>query len=157
MQREFKPISVYFIPGNLQAAVFLYPKNGAKSIEDVLTIAIGFFEGTALATHLCKETHPRPMTHQLIINVLKQLGATIEKIVITDLKNNIFYSNIYMTYQGQQQVLDSRPSDAMVLATIAGAPIYVEDEVIRKHNEHRMFGRLDEVLKNIDPTKMPKM
>jgi len=155
--REFKPISVYFMPDGLQAVVFLYPEDGVKGNEDLLTIVIGFFEGTFLLTHLYKETPPRPMTHQLIINIMKQFGANIAKVVITGLKNGIFYSNIHCAFQGQQHVLDSRPSDAMVLAAITGAPIYIEEEVIRKHKNHVQFGRLDEVLKEIDPAKMPKM
>src|SRR5512136_956317 len=92
-----------------------------------LPIWVGLFEANAIALELEKISTPRPMTHDLIKDIITGLNATVTKIVVNDLKNNTFYAVIHLTLDGNQIVVDSRPSDAIALALRIGAPIYVSN------------------------------
>ncbi len=97
-----------------------------------LPIWVGINEANAILLKLENIPSPRPMTHDLLKNVIYNLKATVEKIVVNDLVDNTFYAEIYLTINGKQTKIDARPSDAIALALRADAPIFVEDEVVRK-------------------------
>jgi bifunctional DNase/RNase len=98
--------------------------------ERVLPIWVGVFEANAIALQIENVTTARPMTHDLLRNVINDLNGTVERIVVTDLKENTFYALIYLRVAGELVAVDSRPSDAIALALRAKAPIFVEETVI---------------------------
>jgi len=100
--------------------------------ERVLSIWVGIFEANAIALELEKIATPRPMTHDLIKNVLEAVDAKVEKIVVTDLRENTFFALIHLRMGEEEVTVDSRPSDAIALALRAGAPIFVDDDVVRR-------------------------
>ena len=97
-----------------------------------LPIWIGAFEANAIAMRLKKMGSHRPMTHDLVKNILGTLGSQVEKIVVNDLKENTYYAMIHLRRKGEEIVVDSRPSDAIAIALSVGAPIFVSEEVIDK-------------------------
>jgi hypothetical protein len=102
----------------------------AKS-ETVLPIWVGIYEANAIALEIEKVSTPRPMTHDLIKNVLTGLDAHVHKVVVTELKEDTFYAVIWMEREGRVISVDSRPSDALALALRVDCPIYVDDEVLK--------------------------
>jgi uncharacterized protein len=98
--------------------------------ERVLPIWVGVSEANAIALQMENVATARPMTHDLLRNVIHDLHATVEKIVVCDLQDNTFYALIYLLVRGETVAIDARPSDAIALALRARAPIYVEDTVI---------------------------
>ncbi|HBG45960.1 MAG TPA: hypothetical protein DDW94_03125 [Deltaproteobacteria bacterium] len=100
--------------------------------KNALPVWIGVLEASAIASELEKVQFSRPMTHDLLKQVLKHIGATVNKIEVTDLKDNVYYATIYMTGKDGEFSVDSRPSDAIALALRMGAPIYVESVVLDK-------------------------
>jgi len=111
-----------------QQMIVLKEHNGQRSIP----IIIGIVEVFAIDRRLKGLKSPRPMTHDLLENIIKKLGAKIEKIVITDLCNHTFYAKIHMSRNGKIIKIDSRPSDAIALGVASDAPIYVADHVFEK-------------------------
>jgi len=99
--------------------------------DTVLPIWVGVFEANAIALEIEKVSPPRPMTHDLLKNTIVGLGATIERVVVTELRNDTFYAAIWATRDGEPVVIDARPSDAIALAMRTDAPIYVEEEVLQ--------------------------
>jgi hypothetical protein len=97
-----------------------------------LPIWVGLFEANAIALELEKISTPRPMTHDLIKNILESLDARVQKIVVNDLRDNTFYAVIHLRLGSADITVDSRPSDAIALALRVGAPIFVEEEVVHK-------------------------
>jgi bifunctional DNase/RNase len=97
-----------------------------------LPIWIGVFEANAIALRIEGVEPPRPMTHDLLRLVLEQLGATVEKIVISDLRESTFFALIHLRQGGQSITVDSRPSDAIALALRTEAPIFVLRSVLDK-------------------------
>ncbi|MCJ7641877.1 MAG: bifunctional nuclease family protein [Desulfobacterales bacterium] len=97
-----------------------------------LPIWIGAFEANAIAMKLKKIGSHRPMTHDLVKNILGTLDSQVEKIVVNDLKENTYYAMIHLRRKGEEIVVDSRPSDAIAIALSVGAPIFVSEEVIDK-------------------------
>ena len=101
----------------------------------ILPIWIGVFEANAIALQIEKIPTPRPMTHDLIKNILNTFGIEIQKIVVNQIKDNTFYALIYCKYNEEILTIDSRPSDAIAIALRVNAPIYVTEEVMEKaHN-----------------------
>ena len=98
----------------------------------LMPIWIGPSEGMAIAAVLAKTEFPRPLTHDLVINILKDLDAEIEGVVITDLKESTFYAAILLKTKDGQRQIDARPSDSIAIALRADAPIYIEDRVFDK-------------------------
>lgn len=98
--------------------------------QRVLPIWVGVFEANAIALQIENIATPRPMTHDLLRNVITDLKAQVRKIVVSDLKENTFYALIYLTVNGDTVAVDARPSDAIALALRVRAPIFVEDAVI---------------------------
>jgi bifunctional DNase/RNase len=95
-------------------------------------IWIGIFEASAIATELEKIKFSRPMTHDLLCDLLNVLEAMVSRIEINDVRNNTFYAHIVLVKDGHNYIVDSRPSDAIALALRANAPIFVHDKVIEK-------------------------
>ncbi len=98
--------------------------------DRMLPIWVGAYEANAIALEIEKTAPLRPMTHDLLRNLITQLGAVVERIVVTDLIDNTFYAVIEMTMDGKRVLLDSRPSDAIALALRVDCPIFVNEEVI---------------------------
>jgi uncharacterized protein len=96
----------------------------------LLPIWVGVYEANAIALEIEKITTPRPMTHDLIKNVLKGLNCTVNKVVVNQLKDDTFYAIIWLEKEGRLISIDSRPSDALALALRTDSPIFVEEEVI---------------------------
>ena len=96
-----------------------------------LPIWIGIYEANAIALEIEKVTTPRPMTHDLIKNLLVGLDAQVHKIVVTELRDDTFYALIWLERDGQVISIDSRPSDALALALRTDSPIYVEEDVLK--------------------------
>ena len=103
-----------------------------KDSDLYLPIFIGPFEVEAIRFKLMDVEVQRPMTHDLLGSVIGDLGATIESIVVSDLKNDTFFAKIVINYNGNVVEVDSRPSDAIALAVRANAPIFASDDVIEK-------------------------
>ena len=103
-----------------------------KSAERYLPIWIGAAEADAIAVKLQEVTVPRPLTHDLLYSVVGALGATVNSIVVSDLKNDTFFAKIILNVDGGQMEVDSRPSDAIALAVRVEAPIYAEETVLEK-------------------------
>ncbi|MDT8069418.1 MAG: bifunctional nuclease family protein [Terriglobia bacterium] len=99
--------------------------------ESILPIWVGVYEANAIALEIEKVTTPRPMTHDLLKNMLTGFGASVNKVVVTELKDDTFYAVIWAERDGQTISLDSRPSDALALALRVDCPIFVDDEVLR--------------------------
>src|SRR5215207_7964396 len=106
--------------------VILKDKDGDR----VLPIWVGIFEANAIALQIENIATPRPMTHDLLRNVIKDLDGTVERVVVCDLRDNTFYAVIYLTVRGESVAIDARPSDAIALALRTRSPILVEETVI---------------------------
>ena len=118
-----------------------------------LPIWIGIYEANAIALELEKIETPRPMTHDLIKNILETIEARVQKVVVTDLKENTFYAVLHLQVGTTEYTVDSRPSDAIALALRAGAPIYVDEEVVRKAKSLEV-GKEAEAVKADDPDRL---
>lgn len=103
-----------------------------ESGQRMLPIWIGVFEANAIALRIDGFEPARPMTHDLLLNTFRELGAEIEKIVISDLKDTTFFAVIHMSQGERHSLIDSRPSDAIALALRAEAPIFVLSSVLDK-------------------------
>jgi uncharacterized protein len=99
--------------------------------ETVLPIWVGVYEANAIALEIEKVTTPRPMTHDLIKNVLTGLDALVLKVVVTELKDDTFFAVIWLEKEGRVVSVDSRPSDALALALRMDCPIFVEEQVLK--------------------------
>jgi len=96
----------------------------------MLPIFIGPPEATAIAFALEQVATPRPMTHDLLKNLLDELGVTLERVVVTDLQDSTFFAELHLVQGTETHLLSSRPSDAIALAARTGSPIYAEEEVL---------------------------
>jgi uncharacterized protein len=120
-------------------ALMMDPNSGTPIIilkdvqsDTMLPIWVGAYEANAIALEIEKIAPPRPMTHDLLRNLIVQLGVQVERVVVTSLRDNTFFAVIEMrNSDGDRMVLDSRPSDAIALALRADCPIYVDMEVIK--------------------------
>ncbi len=125
----------------------------------VLPIWVGIFEANAIATQLEKIVSPRPMTHDLLRNMIDGLAASVERIVITDLKDNTYFAAIHVRQNDRDLAIDARPSDAMALALRAEAPIFVEQQVLDKsaggdQGAGDEAERLRRWFENVDPEEL---
>ena len=103
-----------------------------KVAERYLPIWIGPAEADAIAVTLQGVNVPRPLTHDLLCSVIDSLGAKVNSIIVSDLKNDTFYARIVLDVDGEQLDVDSRPSDALALAVRTQVPIYTEEAVLEK-------------------------
>ena len=133
-----------------------------KEGDRVLPIWVGIFEANAIALQIENIATPRPMTHDLLRNIIQDLKASVQKIVVCDLQENTFYALIYVAVSDAVTTIDARPSDAIALALRAKAPIFVEDHVIDNAktldvgNEQADAERLGKWLEGLDPDELGK-
>jgi len=138
--------------------VILRDKEGNR----VLPIWVGIFEANAIALQIENISTPRPMTHDLLRNVIQDLHASVQKVVVCDLQENTFYALIYLSLNGDTVAIDARPSDAIALALRTRAPIYVEEKVIDNAKtvdfapEKADADRLHKWLESLDPDDLGK-
>jgi bifunctional DNase/RNase len=127
-----------------------------------LPIWVGIFEANAIALQMEKISTPRPMTHDLLKNLLSELDATVERIVINDLRDNTFFARIHLLRGETRWNVDSRPSDAIALALRVDAEIFVEEEVLEKSKTLHPDGdetdpeRLKKWLEEVNPEDLGK-
>src|SRR6202166_5203770 len=103
--------------------------------DTVLPIWVGIYEANAIALEIEKVSTPRPMTHDLIKNVLVGLDTAVHKVVVTELREDTFYAVIWVEREGRIVSIDSRPSDALALALRVDCPIFVEEEVLKNSKQ----------------------
>ena len=127
MEIEMKIRGLMMDPVSNMPIVILKDVNGPA----VLPIWVGIYEANAIALEIEKVATPRPMTHDLIKNVLMGLEAHVHKVVVSDLRDDTFYAVIWLERNGQTVSIDSRPSDALALALRVDCPIFAEDEVLK--------------------------
>lgn len=96
----------------------------------VLSIYIGSAEASAIRLVLDGREPPRPLTHDLLVNILEDLGAHLNRVVITEMKNHTYFAELQVVHQGQQHVISCRPSDAVAIAVRAGVPIAASSELL---------------------------
>jgi len=118
-----------------------------------LPIWVGIFEANAIALELEKIATPRPMTHDLIKNILEAIDARVLKVVVTDLKDNTFFAVLHLQVGETEYTVDSRPSDAIALALRVAAPIFVDEEVVRKAKSIEVT-KEGEAVKADDPERL---
>ena len=127
-----------------------------------LPIWVGIFEANAIALQMEKITTPRPMTHDLLRNLLSELETKVERIVINDLRDNTFFARIHLLRGDTRWNVDSRPSDAIALALRVDAEIFVEEDVLEKSKSLRPEGdegdpdRLKKWLEEVSPEDLGK-
>ena len=158
MQSEMVIKGLMVDPVTNMPIVILRDKNG----ERVLPIWVGIFEANAIALQIENIATPRPMTHDLLRNVIHDLNGSVERIVVSDLKETTFYALIYLRVGGELVAVDARPSDAIALALRTQAPIYVEEHVIDSAKtvdlspESASSDRLQKWLESLDPEELGK-
>lgn len=158
MQIEMTIKGLMVDPVTNMPIIILRDKDGQK----VLPIWVGIFEANAIALQIENVATPRPMTHDLLKNIISDLDASVQKIVVCDLKDNTFYAMIHLIVNGHGVAVDARPSDAIALALRAKAPIFVEDAVIENArslditSEKADSDRLQKWLESLDPEELGK-
>ena len=158
MQIEMTIKGLMVDPINNAPIIVLRDRDGQR----VLPIWVGMLEANAIALQIENISTPRPMTHDLLRNVIHDLKATVEKVVVSDLHENTFFAVIYLSQQGNTLAIDARPSDAIALALRTRAPIFVEDTVI-DHARTVDFSsdkpdadRLQKWLEGLDPSELTR-
>jgi bifunctional DNase/RNase len=132
MEVEMKIRGLMMDPQTNNPIVVLKDVNGTA----ILPIWVGIYEASAIASEIDKQATPRPMTHDLIRNLLFGLEAAVKKIVVSDLKDDTFYAVIWLERDGEMISIDSRPSDALAIALRMDCPILVDDTVLRTSKEN---------------------
>ncbi|MDE2038781.1 MAG: bifunctional nuclease family protein [Elusimicrobia bacterium] len=124
-----KEVRIYSLATTVnECIIFLEELSGNR----LLPIWIGITEGQAIAIRFSGIVLPRPLTHDLLLAAIKTLGYAVERVVISDIKENTFYARIYIHKGDTVHALDSRPSDAIAVAVRAGCSIFVEDKVFSR-------------------------
>jgi bifunctional DNase/RNase len=118
----------------------------SRTTGRVLSIWVGQCEGSSIALGLESAWTPRPMTHDLMAQMITTLGAGIERIVITDVRENTYLAVLCLVKDDQELLIDSRPSDAIALAIRVGAPIFVSS-----HLQDKMADELDDLFQQLEP------
>jgi hypothetical protein len=113
--------------------VVLREKGGSRAVF----IWVGIVEATAISMHLEKQEAARPMTHDLIVSLLQSLGAGVDQVVLTDVREDTYYADLYLTSGDQTRAIDCRPSDAIAVALRVQAPIYIDSELLNRLDEYR--------------------
>lgn len=127
MEVEMKIRGLIMDPTANTPIILLKDANG----ETMLPIWVGAFEANAIALEIEKLSPQRPMTHDLLKNIIRELEASVRRVVITDLIDNTFFAVIELVKDDEVLIVDSRPSDAIALALRVDCPIYVHQEVIK--------------------------
>jgi len=126
--QEVEVVAVMVDQSTQQPTVLLQGKRDKRSVA----LAIGLAEATGIAVPLQGVTPPRPLTHDLFLTLFGRLKVTLTRVVITDLRDDIFYAIVYLNAGGPELQLDARPSDAIALAIRAKVPVLVEERVFDK-------------------------
>ena len=133
-----------------------------ENSRDFLPIWIGVFEAHAIAMKLEGAKPPRPMTHDLISNLMTKLGAEVERVVVSRLEESTFFAELHLRIEGEVRVLDSRPSDAIAIALRTQAPIFAASEVFDQAKmadlveQVRDEEKLKKWLEEVDPEELGK-
>ena len=133
-----------------------------KEGDRVLPIWVGIFEANAIALQIENIATPRPMTHDLLRNIITDLDGQVDRVVVSDLKDNTFFAIIHLTVRGERVAVDARPSDAIALALRTRSPILVEETVIDNaktvdfSSERTDSDRLQKWLESLDPDELGK-
>ena len=127
MEIEMKIRGLMVDPSTNMPIVILKDVQG----DTVLPIWVGLYEANAIALEVEKATTPRPMTHDLLKNLVQGLNATLRRVVVTELKNDTFYAVLWLEQDGEPVTIDCRPSDALALALRTDCPIFVDEDVLR--------------------------
>ena len=158
MQVEMSITGLRVDPVTNRPIVILQDSEGQR----VLPIWVGLFEANAIVLQIENISMPRPMTHDLLRNVIHDLKADVQKVVVSDLKENTFYAVIHLVVGGELVAIDARPSDAIALALRVGAPIFAEDTVIANAKQLDISPakgdseRLQKWLEALDPDELGK-
>ena len=156
MTVEMKVKGLMWDPVSRMPIVILRTQEG----ESVLPIFVGLFEANAIAQQLDGSLSPRPMTHDLLGNLIDALHGRVDRVVITDLRDNTFFAVIHLARNGEKLAIDARPSDAMALALRLKVPIFVEDAVLERSSASGEEGQVDEAerlrrwLETVDPEEL---
>ena len=133
--------------------VILRDRDGQR----VLPIWVGVFEANAIALQIENVSTPRPMTHDLLRNIIQDLNASVQKIVVCDLQENTFYALIYLSLNGDTVAIDARPSDAIALALRTRTSVFVDPKVLDRASSNETSTeeadqeRLQKWLESLDP------
>ncbi len=127
MDVEMKIRGLMVDPSTQQPIVILKDLEG----NTVLPIWVGLFEASAIALEVEKATTPRPMTHDLLRNMIQGLNAQVQRVVVSELRNDTFFAVIWLEQEGEVITIDARPSDALALALRSDCPIFVSEDVLR--------------------------
>jgi hypothetical protein len=152
--RGEKEVRIYSLATTVnECIIFLEELEGSR----LLPIWIGIAEGQAIAIRFSGIVLPRPLTHDLLISTVKQLGWEVSKVVVSDIKENTFYARVAVTDGKKTELLDSRPSDAIAIAVRAGCPIFVDESVfdrcqtLSKPISEDEVSKFKDELKNLKP------
>ncbi len=128
MEREVKVRGLLVDPTSNSPIVLLKDVGS----DAMLPIWVGPFEANSIATEIEKVSPQRPMTHDLLRNVINQMGGVVSRVTVTELRDNTFFAVIEISVNGVVVLIDSRPSDAIALALRADCPIFIRDEVLER-------------------------
>ncbi len=126
--QEAEVLGLLVHPDTQQPLVVMQGKRDRRTFA----MAIGPAEATGIAVPLRKMTPPRPLTHDLFLTLFGRLNVAVKRVVITDLRDNVYYATLFLSAGGSEMSLDSCPSDAIALAIRAKAPVFVEERVFEK-------------------------
>jgi uncharacterized protein len=149
-----REVRIYSLATTVNECIIFLEEMGGNRL---LPIWIGITEGQAIAIRFSGIVLPRPLTHDLLLAAIKELGWSVKKVVVCDIKENTFYARIHVSDGKKTVSLDSRPSDAIAVAVRAGCPIMVEEKVfercqtLNKPISEEEVGKFKEDLKNIRP------
>ena len=157
---EVKVMGIVVDPKASNPVVVLVDLTGQKA----LPIWIGVFEAEAISRGLEDLVTLRPMTHDLMKQILDTFQVSLTRVVIDDLKENTFYANLYLNVEGREMIVDSRPSDAIALAVRVKAPIFIAESVIEATKQMGLFAsnlleeqdELKTVIENMKPEDFGK-
>jgi len=148
MIAQMKVRGLMFDPYNNTFIVILRDEDNSE----MLPIWVGKPEASSISFALEDVTTPRPMTHDLMKAILDAVDAKVISVVISDLKDNTYFAKIHLMYEDSEYSIDARPSDAIALALRAKAPIFANEEVLRK----QASDELDQWLENLKPEDFGK-
>lgn len=135
MEREMKIRGLLMDPTTNSPIVILKDVNS----DVMLPIWVGPYEANSIASEIEKVSPQRPMTHDLLRNVINQFGASVKRIVVTELRDNTFYAVIEIDFGDRMILIDSRPSDAIALALRVDCPIFVREDVVASSRSSEMM------------------
>lgn len=134
MQVPCELVRIVISEGHDGQVIYLREKNGKRAFP----IMIGMYEAYAIHRKVSGEQTPRPLTHDLLAGVIGEMGGVLERIVVTQLKNETFFAELYIRQGDRVLRVDARPSDSIALAVQLDADIYVEDAVLDQVVHHEM-------------------